>query len=77
MACRCICPQSVDGQRSFLIPIGASFAAADSSRKRMEAGGKRLTAPLVAPSWLLLPVTLKATLLGVLDLTSRVPAERW
>lgn len=38
---------------------------------------ERPTAPLVTWSWLLLPVTLKATLLGVLDLTSRVPAERW
>jgi hypothetical protein len=36
-----------------------------------------LTAPLVAFSWLLLPVTLKATLLGVLLLTSMVPADRW
>ena len=36
-----------------------------------------LTLPLVAFSWLLLPVTLKATLLGVLLLTSMVPAERW
>lgn len=35
------------------------------------------TAPEVALSWLLLPVTLKATLLGVLLLTSMVPAERW
>ena len=37
----------------------------------------KLTLPLVLFSWLLLPVTLKATLLWVLLLTSRVPEERW
>lgn len=35
------------------------------------------TVPEVCFSWLLLPVTLKATLLGVLLLTSMVPAETW
>lgn len=35
------------------------------------------TVPLVTLSWLLLPVTLKSTLLGVLLLTSMVPAEAW
>lgn len=35
------------------------------------------TVPEVFFSWLLLPVTLKATLLGVLLLTSMVPAETW
>lgn len=36
-----------------------------------------ITAPEVCFSWLLLPVTLKATLLGVMLLTSMVPAETW
>lgn len=35
------------------------------------------TAPEVFFSWLLLPVTLKATLLGVKLLTSMEPAETW
>lgn len=35
------------------------------------------TVPEVAFSWLLFPVTLKATLLGVLLLTSMAPAETW
>ena len=50
----------------------------DGLRSAVEEGfGSGLTLPLVAFSWLLLPVTLKATLLGVLLLTSMVPAERW
>ena len=34
------------------------------------------TKPLVAPSWVLLPVTLKATLLGVVFLSSIAAADR-
>ena len=46
-------------------------------RRELSPHGLEHTAPTVAFSWLLLPVTLKATLLGALLLTSSVPAERW
>ena len=38
---------------------------------------EKLTAPEVALSWVDLPVTLKATLLGVLPLNSKVEADPW
>lgn len=38
---------------------------------------EKRTAPEVALSWVDLPVTLKATLLGVLPLNSKVEAEPW
>ena len=43
--------------------------ASDSKRAR--------TVPCCEPSWLLFPVTLKATLLGVLLLTSKAVCETW
>lgn len=43
----------------------------------MATRAEELTAPEVALSWLDLPVTLKATPLGVVSLNSTVAAERW
>lgn len=57
----------------------ATAKAAEGDAGDREQGGVREkhTAPEVALSWVDLPVTLKATLLGVLPLNSKVEAEPW
>jgi hypothetical protein len=52
-------------------------AAAVRAKGSKENGGEQRTTPLVAFSWVDFPVTLKATLLGVLPLNSKVAREAW
>ncbi len=69
---------------SLYLPVGLSVYLASNCTQKFrsvlyEPVGLQSyrTRPLVAPSCVLLPVTLKATLLGVLLLTSRAAADRW
>ena len=51
------------------------FPRVEGSRKEVIGGRKKLTWPAMEPSWADLPLTVKVTPLGALDLTSRLAKE--